>query len=239
MRRWLAGELTDDEYRATLTVGLGDATETRNRVAALPSAPPKALYLASTELHVQYVRINLALIGMESGPLRDQVGLLAQRVRQLGDRIFDRGRVLVDPAFGAEVPDVQINLPEEVPDWVAEGMAVGPPLDAAPGPSAATPPLRAEARPTQPEDRWLAAVAAAGAPDRLDLHGDLAAQARAYVAAADALRDEPDPDGAAGRERSAVLRLGYLVKADAARAAQAGLGAVARALDAIVLVAPS
>ena len=61
------------------------------------------------------------------------------------------------------------------------------------------------------------------------------AQARAFVDAADALGDEPDPDVPDGRERSARLRLSWLIKADAARAAQAGLRDVADALDQIAL----
>lgn len=235
VRRWLAGEVTDADHRATLDVALDDATETRDRVRALPDAPAKDLYLASAELHVQHVRIHLETIAMEPGPQRDQVVLLARRVRQLGDRVFDRGLALVDPTFGADEPDVQINLPEEVPDWEAEGMAVGPPLDAEPGPPADAPQLRAETRPVQPQDDWLAAVASSGAPATLDLDGDLAAQARAYVDAAEVLRYEPDPDVEGGRERSAVLRLGWLVKADAVRAAQAGLDEIAEELDQIAL----
>lgn len=234
-RRWLAGDLTDAAFASKLDAALGDATETRDRVRALPAAPAKALYLAAAELHVQHLRIHRAAIEVEPGPRRDQVALLARRVRVLGDRVFDRGRRLVDPDFDRPQPDVQINLPEDVPDWVAEGMAAGPPFEAAPGPAAPTPPLREESRPTQPEEHWRAAVDRAAAPAAVDLEGDLAAQARAYVAAAEALRHAPDPDGPGGRERSATLRLQWLVKAEAARAAQAGLLEIARALDRVEL----
>jgi hypothetical protein len=234
-RQWLAGALADDEYRAKIDRALGDATTTRDRVRALPAHAADALYLASAELYVQHVRIHLATLDMAAGAERDQVVLLARRVRELGDRVFDRGHALVDPHFAADRPDVDVNLPEEVPDWVAEGMAAGPPLDGEPPPRASTPPLREETRPTEPERAWLAAVAAAGAPEHLDLEGDLATQARAFVAAAERLRHEPDPDTSGGRERSAILRLGYLVDADAARAAQLGLADVAHALIAITL----
>lgn len=232
-RRWLGGELSDAEFRSRLDVALGHATTTRDRVRALPDAPAKDLYLASAELHLQHVRIHLASIAVDPGPRRDQVALLARRVRLLGDRVFDRGRRLVDPSFGEQQPDVRINLPEDVPNWVAEGMAVGPPFDAEPGPPAASPPLREESRPTQPEADWLEAVTAAAAPVSLDLDGDLAAQARAYIAAAESLRSAPDPDVQGGRERSATLRLRWLVKADAARAAQTGLTEIAKELDEI------
>jgi hypothetical protein len=234
-RRWLAGEVAEDEYRDKLAVALAAAEDTRRRVERLPSHEAKTLYLASAQLYVAYEEALVEAVDMEPGALRDQVVLLAHRVRELADRVFDRGHHLVDPDFGADQPDVDINLPAEVPDWEAEGMAAGPPLDGEPGPRASIPPLREETRPTQPEVDWLAAVDAAGAPDALDLDGDLAAQARAYVDAADQLRDEPDPDVPDGRERSAILRLGWLIKADAARAAQAGLAEIAEALDQIEL----
>jgi hypothetical protein len=234
-RRWQAGELAPEEYRRTLQVALQSAEDTRRNVELLPEHDGRLLYLASAELYVAYEQTLVEAVDMDAGPLRDQVVLLAHRVRELADRVFDRGHHLVDPDFGADRPDVAIQLPAEVPDWEAEGMAPGPPLDAEPGPPADTPPLREETRPTQPEDDWLAAVDAAGAPDALDLDGDVSAQARAYVAAAEALRDEPDPEGDDGRERSAILRLGWLIKAEAARAAQAGLSDIASMLDEISL----
>jgi hypothetical protein len=234
-RDWLSGALGDDEFSTKLSVARTDAEQTVRMVAALPANEAKALYLASAQLYLEHVRIHQASLGVAEGPMREQVALLARRVRELSDRVFDRGHAMVDPAFGADQPDVEVNLPEEVPDWEAEGMAAGPPFDDEPGPPATVPPLRAETRPIEPEADWLAAVDAAGAPDALDLEGDVAAQARAYVDAAETLRDEPDPDVDGGRERSAVLRLGYLVKADAARAAQAGLDDIAQELDAIRL----
>lgn len=227
-RAWLAGELPDDQYRAKLTAALADATEAHERVDALPDAPGKELYLASTELYVQHVRVHQASMDLP-GAARAQAVLLARRLRELADRVFDRGHAVVDPSSTAD-GNVELNLPEEVPDWVAEGMAAGPPLDAAPPPAASTPPLRQATRPTEPERDWLDAVRAAGAPAELDLDGDLAAQARAYVAAAESLRTEPDPDVEGGRERSAVLRLGWLISADAARAAQLGLRDIAQSI---------
>lgn len=235
VRGWLDGALSDAALLEKLDATLADAVQTETRVRALPDAPAKSLYVSSAELHVQHVRILLRAVDVDPGDERAQVALLGLRVRQLGDRVFDRGLALVDPSFGVDEPDVQINLPEEVPDWEAEGLAPGPPFDDEPGPPSSSPPLRADDRPTQPEADWLAAVDAAGAPERIDFDGDLAAQARAYVDAAEALRDVPDPDVDGGRERSAILRLSWLIKADAARAAQAGLVDIAHDLDAIAL----
>ena len=234
-RAWLAGDLSTDEYRRKLRFALVDASATMERVAALPPHAGKDLYVASIELYTRHVSVHIESATMDPGPERDQMILLARRLRELSDRVFDRGHVLVDPTFGEDQPDAEINLPEEVPDWVAEGLAAGPPLDAKPPPAASTPPLRETTRPTQPVDDWDAAVKAAGAPEKINESGDLAAQARAYVAAAEALRHEPDPAGDDGRERSAVLRLGYLIKADSIRAAQLGLPDIAHSLARIDL----
>ncbi|MBA2610138.1 MAG: hypothetical protein H0U92_14450 [Actinobacteria bacterium] len=238
VRAWLDGELTGAALREKLNPALADAAETELRVRALPDAPAKSFYLASAELHVQQVRILLRGVDIAHGDAREQVALLGLRVRKLGDRVFDRGHALIDPSFGADAPDVQINLPEEVPDWESEGLAPGPPFDDEPGLAASSPALRADTRPMQPEVDWLLAVEAAGAPNRIDFDGDFAAQARAYVAATEALRNAPDPDVPGGRERSAVLRLSWLVKADAARAAQAGFVDIAHNLDAIKIASP-
>lgn len=232
-RRWLAGELTDEDYGQELRLARQDAAQALADVSALPAHPARAFYLATATLYLVHVDTHAASIRHEH---REQVALLARRLRELADRIFDRGHVLVDPDAFEGGDDVTINLPEEVPDWVAEGLAPGPPLEPSPPPPPAdTPPLRQATRPVQPEADWLAAVAAAGAPDELDLGGDVAAQARAYVAAAEALRDEPDPDVDGGRERSAILRLGWLVKADAARAQQLGLDGIAQIIADIEL----
>jgi hypothetical protein len=217
---------------------LEDARATKDLVAELPDADAKPLYRASAELYVQHVHVLDAAIDIEPDDLRDQTVLLARRLRELGDRVFDRGHALVDPEFGSDRPDVTVNLPEEVPDWEAEGLAAGPPLDEEPGPRASTPPLRADERPTQDADGWREAVEDAGAPNDIDVDASddaLAKAASRYIAAAEQLRDEPDPDVPRGREVSALLRLGYLIKADAARAAQIGLDNVAMSLDGIDL----
>ena len=123
-------------------------------------------------------------------------------------------------------PNVEVRLPEEVPDWVAEGLAAGPPLDDPPPPAAANPPLRQKTRPEESEGTWIAAVqrmaipsdaALARAIDGRDTAA-LRTVAGLLVRFSEQLRAEPDPKG--GRETSARVRLSLLVDADAARAAQ-------------------
>jgi hypothetical protein len=123
-------------------------------------------------------------------------------------------------------PDVDIRLPEEVPNWVAEGLAPGPPLDDKPPAPSEEPQLRKPTRPDQPRDDWLAGLRALDLPPPgLD---NPQAQARALVAAAERLRDVPDPKG--DREEGARIRLSLLVQADGARAVQAGLVDLGRRL---------
>ena len=232
---WLAGDLSTEEYRRKLRFALVDASETKDLVLALPPHDGKERYEASVDLYLRHVSVHIAAVNMEPGRERDQAVLLARRLRELSDRVFDRGESKVDSTAAGDTSDAASDAPDDVPDWVAEGLAVGPPLDDAPPPAANTPPPRDVTRTTQPAADWEAAVKAAGAPDRLDDVGDLAAQARAYVKAAEVLRDEPVPAGEDGRERSVILRLGYLIKADAARAAQLGLVPIAHDLARIDL----
>jgi hypothetical protein len=191
-----------------------------------PDAP--ADYLASTRLYVEAATVYRAALDVPEGDLRVQLDLLARRLRELGDRVFDRGRT----AIGRWVPEptspaMALRLPEEVPIWVAEGLSAGPPLDTPPAPPDRYPPLRQERRPSVAATTWVRNVAATDIPaaaalaraiNRADREA-LAQIARRLVAAAERLRRLPDPVG--GREENARLRLGLLVHADAARAGQA------------------
>ena len=103
----------------------------------------------------------------------------------------------------------------------------GPPLDDGSGSSAVSPPLREPTRPEQRPALWAEAVRRAGIPSKGAIDDTIASGdrdrlrdlARRLVAAAEQLREEPDPKGQ--RERSAQLRLALLVDADGARSAQA------------------
>jgi hypothetical protein len=207
---------------------------TRTRVEQLdtPSAfqPTRKLYVAAVSLYVEAARVYQADVGQtEPG----QLDLVARRLRELGDRVFDRGRALLGIKPQADTPDIDVNLPEDVPLWTAEGLAAGPPLDDPSPPAAADPPLRPASRPEQSRAAWDRDVTRARAPRAAELHTTdvtrLRDVARRYVAAAEFLRARPDPKN--GREECARLRLSWLVAADAARAAQTGLVDVAGQLE--------
>jgi hypothetical protein len=231
-RGWMAGEKGDAEFGAEVGMSKLDFENSRRRVRELKT--PKQfreahnLYVASSDLYLATANVYEAAVRKPAGDVRVQLDLLARRLRELADRVFDRGRTELGLKRGP-TPNVDVKDPEEVPIWTAEGLAAGPPLDDPPPARADTPPLRAATRPEQSRARWERDVRAARAPSDATLakaidRGDadeLREVARRFVAAAEYLRDKPDPRD--GREESARLRLAWLVAADAARAAQAGV----------------
>jgi hypothetical protein len=186
---------------------------------------------------VEVARIYNVSIDPAAEPLRAQLNVAARRLRTLGDRIYDRGRVVLDPAFyAAPSADVELRPPTEVPDWAAEGMAAGPPLAGQPGPAAEVPPIREvtcsdevgpPCRKEESEKKWEGRVKDADFPQPADLvkaldGGDaarLGELAAAYEAKVRTLRASPDPKEE--RERAAVVALGLLTDGEAARLGQA------------------
>jgi len=216
-REWLAGGRAPDRTRERVT----------HLATPRPFAAVHDLYERSAQLYVEVARVYRVAVASPASELRSQLDLLARRVRELGDRVFDRGRALLsldDPAPGGLV---QVHRPEEVPIWPDEGLAAGPPLEDPPPPPAGLPPLRRETRPEEAPAEWRHAVRTAGVPAVSALAlaiggrdgGQLRQLSRQLVAAAERLRDQPDPRG--DREKGARVRLSLLVSADAARTAQA------------------
>ena len=240
-RKWLAGERPTEQYRGELAARETQFGEVRERLAGLRDYPfddrVVGIYRQSAALYGQVVEIYQAMIETPPGAARTQLDLHARRVRILADRVFDRGHALVKPKLNEpERSDVDIRLPVEVPNWVEEGIAPGPPIAAPPPAATKEPQLRQRTRPAQDREDWLADVRGLGAPT----HDDLAAAfERAEpellkTAAVDlgmaalTLWAGPDPDG--DREETARAALSLLVDAEAVRAAQLGLKPVAAAL---------
>ena len=231
-RQWQTGERPTEQFKTELDRQHNRFSDAMVRIDRLPEFPfddrVDDMYRDAADMYLQTVRVYQAMIATEAGDVRTQHDLLARRIRIMGDRLFDRARELVKPTLHeAPNPDVDVRLPEEVPNWVEEGIAPGPPLDDPPPAPSGQPTLRQPTRPEQPRDDWLKAVKALDLPPAL-LTGDLRANARALTAAAEKLRATPDPEG--GREEGARIRLSLLIEADAPRAAQLGLDAVARRL---------
>ena len=236
-----SGRLTPADFRGAVEAALPEFVKARDALAKLDEYEPdpavNRYFFDAAELYVEMARVYAVAADPAADPLRAQLNLIARRLRTLGDRIYDRARVVLEPGFYAPAsPDVEVRPPTEVPDWVAEGMAAGPPLAEPPGPAAATPPVREETcgdgvtPPCRQEvsvKKWVRRVKEAGFPQPPDVAGALDGAdatrlgelADRYEALTRALRAGPDPEG--DRERAAVVGLGLLTDGEAARLGQA------------------
>lgn len=229
-----AGKLSAPDFAGRLVTVATALEMARDRVSAIVPFPLSPLvkdtYLRAAELYVEAVHLIQQEVVVAPSPLADQTALAASRVRELGDRVFDRGRTIIDTYLREPTsPDVEIRLPEEVPEWGPEGLAAGPPLEPVlPPPAAAVPPTRQATRPIESPTRWLHTVHSIPTPsapqvaDAIQAADGLRLRAIAdeLQAAADRLRAEPDPRENGGREESARYRLALLVREEAVHAAQ-------------------
>ncbi|HEV3364196.1 MAG TPA: hypothetical protein VG795_08660 [Acidimicrobiia bacterium] len=240
-QEFTTGQMTPADFKATVDMALPEWIKVRDAVAALPPYKPKPVinryFVDSADLYVETARIYTVAVDPAAEALRPQLNLAARRVRTLADRIYDRGRTVLDPAFyPAPTEAVEQRPPTEVPDWVAEGMAAGPPLAEPPGPAASeipsreptcgkgvAPPCRAE----ESKKKWESRVKDAGFPQPPDVAraldaGDatkLGELAASYETKTRILRAGPDPKG--DRERAAAVGIGLLTNGEAARLGQA------------------
>jgi len=236
-----AGKASPADLKGAIDVALPEFVKARDAVARLRPYKKDPIvnryFLDAADFYVEVVRIYDVAIDPGAETLRGQLTTAARRVRTLGDRIYDRGKVVLDPTFyPAPTENVEVRPPTEVPDWVAEGMAAGPPLAEAPGPPAATLPERqatcaknvpTPCRAEQSEKTWVSRVKDAGFAQPSDVAkaledadaaklGDLAA---AYETKTRTLMAGPDPKGK--RERAAAAGLGLLTAGESARLGQA------------------
>ena len=232
-REWLAGERPAEQFDAELRSYEARFAAALGQIQKLRPYPfdsrVKTLYEDTALLYSQVAALYRSMLDAPRPELRAQEDLHARRVRTLADRVFDRARALVVPHLG-DTPDpaVDIRLPEEVPNWVEEGLAPGPPLvPAPPPPPSGTPQLRQATRPEQPRDRWLLVVTGANPSTR----GASAADAQLLTSVVEAMRPVPDPEG--GREESARIRLSLLADAEAGWAAALGHPEVVDALHVV------
>jgi hypothetical protein len=225
VQSWRDGAVDDDTLRFSLGEYKTDVTATRINVEALEpleAAPAAhASYVALGALYDAAIDTSTAAIDIPAGPLRDETVKLAQRLRILGDRFYERATRAVDAAALRTAEPVVEDL---VPDWTAEELAPAEPLTSGAPPPATIDPAEGG---TQPRDAWVEAVAGTGAPTAAEVFdavrdGDVAALgdlARRLDDAATQLRVLPDPDTPDGVEESARVRLGLLSLAEVARLA--------------------
>ena len=228
---WAGGTSSASALSAQIVGAMPSFDQTLGDVAnqqPLPAAPTaKPVAADAIDLYLAALRLEQAATGLPAGALRHQLQQSFERIRELGDRVYDLATTL---ATGPPPPSTATNTnirPADVPDWTALGLAAGPPLDSPPAPAAKTPPTFQVTRPQQSIAGWVAAVDRSGVPaastERQDILStddgtlrQLADQAQAALNELDATAD-PDLDRNAGTQ----TRLDLLVTEEAARAAEA------------------
>ena len=124
--RWATGDAADEELRGALDAARAALPGARDEIASLDepagAAPARAMYLASVDLYAVAVDAFGAALAV-TGDERMEVELLGRRIRTIADRLFDRGRAIVEPSSGADVPGVSVVRSDPVPDWDADGLA--------------------------------------------------------------------------------------------------------------------
>jgi hypothetical protein len=237
-RTWRAGQATTLDFALTLDAKRPSFEKARNDIVELRLAHSSDrsldLYVEAAQLYLEMVRTLRVAVADVAEPLRLELDRSADRIRTLADRIYDQAKSAGDPGrTPTTAAHEEYRLTTEVPDWVDEGLAAGPPLADPPAPAPETPAIRQAVRPQQPERTWLDAVRVSRIPDAgrlgaaIDAHDVAALRAVAddLATAVDRLRAVPDP-ARGGRARSAVLNLGLLVHEESARIGQ-GAGLIA------------
>ncbi len=180
-------------------------------------------FVSGIGLYAKAVAVDEAATEVPPGPLQAQLQLSYQRIRQLGDIVFDQGTAELAPLLGPALSGADVSAAAHVPDWSAVGLAPAAPLASA---------WRASGSPptgTQPKASWTAEAGMDGAPAQSRLEAALVGHSRpatliTMVAACNtaevSLSSTPGPahdPQAANRQR-----LGLLVDAEALLDAEAG-----------------
>ncbi len=191
-------------------------------------------YASGIGLYAASLQVIEAATELPAGALRTQLQNSSQRIRELGDIVFDQGTAELAPLLGSDLAGPDVAASSHVPDWSDDGLAPAAPLVPSWGAGSTS------SSGSQPKAAWVAEVAMDGAPTqsmvRAALVGDprqsrLARMAVALGAAEAYVSSVPSPAG--DQLGSNRLRLGLLVDAEAVFAAEAGHlshGMAARAL---------
>jgi hypothetical protein len=180
-------------------------------------------YVAAIGLYVQAFQLEDAATQVPDKPLVTQLQHAFERIRELGDVTFDEGTAQLTPLLGSSVTSTDVRAASHVPDWSALGLSPGEPLEPSWSGTIVEPSR------SQSPSGWVAAVRADGAPSVSSVRAlvdspnttalDLSHLSRALQVAEVRLSSVPGPSGEP--QASAVVRLGLLVDAEAALAAEA------------------
>lgn len=230
VEQWRRGELAASQVDAELGILRTGYLEAARQLADIPRLPATEavlpFYRSSLELGAPWVDITRAAMHTPRGATADQLYLSGRRLRELADRVFDRGHVLLAPLIGTKpTPGVEFVPPPALPDWFAEGLAAGPPIDDPP-PASFEP--HARQGPALRRDVWITRfLASLGAPRPADV---AAAASRGDAGALRQLADRLDTATEemfsvpmelertpAGQDTRVIVGLRFLIDAEAAR----------------------
>jgi hypothetical protein len=194
-------------------------------------------YVVAIGLYIASLRADEAATEEQVGALQEQLQHSYQRLRRLGDIVFDQGTAELAPVLGSELAGPDVAAASHLPDWSSDGLAPAPPL------APSWPPGGATASGSQPIGQWAAEVAMDGAPAQRAVSAAAAGHTRLsklgpmVIALGAADTYVGSVPGALGDPlRANRLRLALLVDAEALmseEAAHLSHGAPARALAAI------
>ena len=202
-------------------------TKLQKLATARAEAVAQADYVGSIELYMQALQLEDAATQIQAPSLVRQLQLSFERIRQLGDHLYDLGTAQIAPLLGREASQPDMVQAAIVPDWVSSGLAPGSPLEK--GRPAwqnnAVGPFQAPAN--EPLSTWAASVRRIAIPSPAEVHMAVSrGDATVAGAVADSLESAavnigrlPSPEGNALAE--ARIRIGLLLDAEGAYAAEA------------------
>jgi hypothetical protein len=224
---WQAGSESATAARRALAQDLPALQRVEGTLSArapLPGHPAaRADYVSAIGLYVESLEVEEAATELAPGAVQGQLQHSFERIRELGDNVFDQGTAELAPLIGSTLAGDDVAAASHVPDWTAAGLAPQPPLasswpDDGVGSSSRS----------QPKAAWLAEVEMDRAPSQASVAATLGkhprqpqlAQMAVALGGADAyVSSIPGPaSDATGSNR---LRLGLLVDAEAVMAGEA------------------
>jgi hypothetical protein len=191
--------------------------------APLPGHPAaRADYVSAIGLYVESLEVDEAATELAPGALQGQLQHSFERIRELGDNVFDQGTAELASLIGPALAGDDVAAGSHVPDWTVAGLAPQPPL------ASSWPDDGFGSSRTQPKATWVSEVGMDGAPTQTSVTAAVGkrvrpsqlAQLAGALGRADAyVSSIPGPTGdARGANR---LRLGLLVDAEAVMADEA------------------
>jgi hypothetical protein len=198
-----------------------------HRLRSLPALAGHASaqndFVSGIELYAEAVTVDQAATELAPGALQGQLQHSYERIRQLGDIVFDQGTTELASLLGPTLSGADVAAAADVPDWSALGLAPSAPL-ASGWRASGTPPAG-----TQPKAAWAAEVTMDGAPAQARVRTALgghptSAVLTRMVAALNAAEANLSSIAAPAHDPQAAdrVRLGLLVDAEGVLAAAAG-----------------